>query len=134
MTYISDHQAPESLDTVDEGVLELAAGTDLLIHDAQYTDEDWKTKSHWGHCTVDYAVDVAIKAGARALALFHHDPSRTDVNIDRLTAQAKVRGLASGVDVFAASEGLCVDPRSPIGPQLSKRHVVGPMFAGNANM
>lgn len=134
VTYISDHQAPEALDTVDESVLELAAGTDLLIHDAQYTDEDWKTKSHWGHCTVDYAVDVAIKAGARALALFHHDPSRTDANIDRLTAQAKVRGLASGVEVFAASEGLCVDPGAPIGPQLSKRHVVGPMFGGNANM
>lgn len=134
VTYISDHQAPESLDSVDESVLELAAGTDLLIHDAQYTDEDWKTKSHWGHCTVDYAVDVAIKAGVRALALFHHDPSRSDVSIDRLTAQAKVRGLASGVEVFAASEGLCVQPGSPIGPQLSKRHVVGPMFAGNANM
>lgn len=134
VTYISDHQAPESLDTVDESVLELAAGTDLLIHDAQYTDEDWKTKSHWGHCTINYAVDVAIKAGVRALALFHHDPSRNDASIDRLTAHAKARGLASGVEVFAASEGLSVKPGSPIGPQLSKRHVVGPMFAGNANM
>ncbi len=134
VTYISDHQAPESLDTIDDDVLELAAGTDLLIHDAQYTDEDWKTKSHWGHCTVDYAVDVAIKAGVRALALFHHDPSRSDVDIDRLTARAKARGLASGVEVFAAAEGMGIEVGVPIAAQLTKRFVVGPMFAGNANL
>lgn len=134
VTYISDHQAPESLDSIDDDVLELAAGTDLLIHDAQYTDEDWKTKSHWGHCTVEYAVDVAMKAGVRALALFHHDPSRTDVDIDRLTAIAKARGLACGVEVFAAAEGLGIEVGVPIAPQLTKRFVVGPMFAGNANL
>jgi phosphoribosyl 1,2-cyclic phosphodiesterase len=133
VTYISDHQAPESLDSIDDGVLELAAGTDLLIHDAQYIDDDWSTKSHWGHCTVDYAVDVATKAGARALALFHHDPSRSDSEIDRLTAAAKIRGAASGVEVFAAAEGLSIKPGHAIGPQIAKRFAVGPMFAGNAN-
>ncbi len=133
VTYISDHQAPESLDTIDDSVLELAAGTDLLIHDSQYTNEDWETKSHWGHCTVDYSVDVAIKAGVKALALFHHDPSRTDADIDRLTNGARARGAASGVEVFAAAEGLSIVPGKPVGPQISKRFAVGPMFAGNEN-
>ena len=75
VTYISDHQAPLGLDTVPDSVLELADGTDLLIHDAQYTREEFEQKSHWGHCTLDYAVKVASEAGARRLLLFHHDPS-----------------------------------------------------------
>ena len=133
VTYISDHQAPEALDSIDDCVLELAAGTDLLIHDAQYTNEDWETKSHWGHCTIEYAVDVATKAGAKALALFHHDPSRSDADLDRLTNVARARGAASGLEVFAAAEGLTIVPGKPIGPQISKRVAVGPMFCGNAN-
>ena len=47
-------------------VLELADGVDLLIHDAQYTPDEWEQKAHWGHCTVDYAVHVAREAGARS--------------------------------------------------------------------
>lgn len=133
VAYISDHQAPEALDGIDDAVLELATGVDLLIHDAQYTEVDWATKSHWGHCTVDYAVDVATKSGAKALALFHHDPSRSDGDIDRLAAAAKIRGAASGVEVFAAAEGLSVVPGKAIGPQLAKRFAVGPMFAGNTD-
>lgn len=133
VTYISDHQAPEALDSIDEGVLELAAGADLLIHDSQYINEDWETKSHWGHSTIDYSVDVATKAGAKALALFHHDPSRSDADLDRLTNLARARGAASGLEVFCAAEGLTIVPGKPIGPQISKRVAVGPMFCGNAD-
>jgi phosphoribosyl 1,2-cyclic phosphodiesterase len=133
IAYVSDHQAPEALDEIDDDVLELCHGVDLLIHDAQYIDDDWATKSHWGHCTVDYAVDVAIKAGVKALALFHHDPSRSDADLDRLAAAAKARGVNSGVEVFAAAEGMSIVPRLPIGPQMAKRYSAGPMFAGNAD-
>jgi ribonuclease BN (tRNA processing enzyme) len=103
VAYVSDHQAPLGLDTVAESVLELCDGVDLLIHDAQYTPEEFAAKSHWGHCTVDYAVLVAKEAGARRLALFHHDPAHGDTFIDQLEAGAQ----AGGVDeVFAAREGL----------------------------
>ena len=47
-------------------VLELADGADLLIHDAQYTADEFAEKSHWGHCTVDYAVKVGREAGRQA--------------------------------------------------------------------
>ena len=109
VAYISDHQAPVGLDTVDEGVLELCDGVDLLIHDAQYTPEEFAAKSHWGHCTVDYAVLVAKEAGARRLAMFHHDPSHGDDVIDELLAGARRTAERLGVDeVVAASEGLCL--------------------------
>jgi len=108
VAYVSDHQAPKDLATVPESVLELADGVDLLIHDAQYTDDDWEKKSHWGHCTVDYAVLVAKEAGARRLALFHHDPAHGDDKLDRLLEHARAKGEAGGVEVLSASEGTTI--------------------------
>jgi phosphoribosyl 1,2-cyclic phosphodiesterase len=109
VAYVSDHQAPRGLDTVDEAVLELADGVDLLIHDAQFTASEWERKGDWGHSTVDYAVLVARQSGARRLALFHHDPARDDDEIDRLLDGARRTGERLGVDeVLAASEGTTI--------------------------
>ncbi len=109
VAYVSDHQAPLSLDHVDDAVLELADGVDLLIHDAQYTREEFAEKAHWGHCTVEYALLVAKEAGAKRLALFHHDPAHDDGFVDRLASEAACLGAMAGVDVFAAAEGLRLD-------------------------
>jgi ribonuclease BN (tRNA processing enzyme) len=87
-------------------VLDLCAGADLVIHDAQYTDEEFRQKGHWGHSTVDYAVRVAAESGARRLALFHHDPTHGDDEIDRLVEHAAEVAAPAGVEVFAAAEGL----------------------------
>jgi phosphoribosyl 1,2-cyclic phosphodiesterase len=107
VAYISDHQAPPLLDRVAESVLELCDGVDLLIHDAQYRPDEFEVKSHWGHCTVDYAVLVAKQAGARRLALFHHDPAHDDAEMDRLLDEAREHAAAVGLDdVVAAYEGL----------------------------
>jgi len=106
VTYVSDHQAPLDLDTVADSVLELADGADLLIHDAQYTRSEFEQKAHWGHCTVDYAVTVARKAGVRKLVLFHHDPSHSDERLDELLIEARAFAGVSGPEVIAAYEGL----------------------------
>jgi ribonuclease BN (tRNA processing enzyme) len=107
VAYISDHQQPLEGDGIAAEVLELADGVDLLIHDAQFTDEEFRVKSHWGHCTIDYAIHVAREAGARTLALFHHDPSHADQDIDRLLERARDRAAGLGIgEVVAASEGL----------------------------
>ena len=110
ITYISDHQQPiDGTDRVAESVLELCDGADLVIHDAQYTATDFLAKSDWGHCTVDYAVHVAATAGAKRLALFHHDPDRDDASVDNLLAQARAAGAERGLqEVIAAYEGLTV--------------------------
>jgi len=107
VAYVSDHQQPDDPDHVDEGVMELCDGADLVIHDAQYTADEFDQKSTWGHCTVEYAVEVARRSGARRLALFHHDPAHCDAEVDDLLHQAQDLGAAAGLDeVLAASEGL----------------------------
>jgi ribonuclease BN (tRNA processing enzyme) len=77
-------------------VLELCDGADLLIHDAQFEPHEFAAKSDWGHCTVEYAVRVAAAAGARRLALFHHDPSHGDETIDRLQGEAQAMAEGTG--------------------------------------
>jgi len=110
IAYISDHQQPvDGTDTVAEGALALCDGADLVIHDAQFTAPDLAAKSDWGHCTVDYAVHVAATAGARRLALFHHDPERHDTAVDALVDHARQLGAARGLDeVIAGAEGTTI--------------------------
>jgi ribonuclease BN (tRNA processing enzyme) len=67
--------------------LELARGADLLFHDAQYTDEELPTRAFFGHSCPGYALELAAQAGARRVVLYHHDPWRTDDEIDALAAR-----------------------------------------------
>jgi ribonuclease BN (tRNA processing enzyme) len=98
-------------------------GADLLIHDAQYVASEYASKVGWGHSTVEYAVEVARFAGVKRLALTHHDPIRTDDDIDGIMAGIRAEGDLGGMDVFAASEGLEIElvgkaapPRPASGP------------------
>jgi len=95
----------------DEEHAEFLTGADLVIHDTQYTAADYPPKVGWGHSTVEYAVDIAVAARARRLALFHHDPLRHDDAVDRIVALSRERAAASGMalDLFAAAEGQTVD-------------------------
>ncbi|HET9733031.1 MAG TPA: MBL fold metallo-hydrolase [Acidimicrobiales bacterium] len=110
ITYISDHQQPAGGGVVADGVLELCDGADLVIHDAQYTAAEFSQKADWGHCTVDYAVFVAKEAGAKRLALFHHDPAHDDASLDRILDGARCLGAMAGLDVVAAAEGMTLTP------------------------
>jgi phosphoribosyl 1,2-cyclic phosphodiesterase len=73
-------------DVIDESVVEFARDADLLIHDAQYTSEEIERFRGWGHATFDQALEVAERAGARMLAMTHHDPEHDD---EFLTAMEK---------------------------------------------
>ncbi len=110
VAYVPDHQQPGCGSTVvDPGVLALCAGADLLIHDAQYTPSEFMQKFDWGHCTIDYAIEVARQAGVSRLALFHHDPSHTDDDLDALAVMAAKAGAAAGLaEVIVASEGMVI--------------------------
>ncbi len=110
LCYMSDHQQPpDGSFSVTPGALELCQGVDVMIHDAQYTNEEFAERSTWGHCQVDYAVWLAIEAKVKKLLLFHHDPSHTDDRLDQIVACARAAGAASGVDVIAAREGLVIE-------------------------
>ena len=110
VAYLSDHQMPvDGSGSIADDVLDLCDGVDLLIHDAQYTTEEFPARATWGHCTVDYAVHVAKGAGARRLALFHHDPSHDDAMVDSLVEHAGRLAKGSSLEeVFAPAEGLVV--------------------------
>ena len=108
VAYSPDHQQPVGRPShVDPAVLELCRDADVLIHDAQFWAHEFEAKATWGHCTPEYAVEVAAQAGVRTLVLFHHDPAHTDEDLDEMTervaAIAACRGVAA---VVCATEGL----------------------------
>jgi CheY-like chemotaxis protein len=108
----------------DQRHIEFLAGADLVIHDAQYTVEEYPKKIGWGHCPAEWAVDYALAAGARRLALFHHDPLRDDDAVDRLVESCRRRVVTAGggLDVFAAAEGQVLElkePASALSPPIS---------------
>jgi phosphoribosyl 1,2-cyclic phosphodiesterase len=119
VAYLGDHQAPARdgrvVPEVSEAAFDLCNGVDVLVHDAQYTDEEFAVKAHWGHSTVAYAVEVARQAGVKQLALFHHDPTHSDETLDRLALEA-TRLAGSSVSVVMAAEDLVLElgPGKPV--------------------
>jgi len=83
------------------------SGVDVLIHDAQYSDDEYPAKRGWGHSTIEYAVDLAIRAGVKKLVLFHHDPTHGDAWIRTQLTRARRRAAAqrSDIEILAAAEG-----------------------------
>jgi CheY-like chemotaxis protein/phosphoribosyl 1,2-cyclic phosphodiesterase len=96
------------------------ADADLVIHDAQYTPEEYPSKKTWGHSAYDYAVQIAAAAGVRRLALTHHDPNHDDDFIMDIERKARTLALqcGTGLEVFYAREGgeHVLEPRSPLKP------------------
>ena len=88
-------------DAIDERVVELAMGADLLIHDAQFTPDELKEKKGWGHSSWEQAIEVATRAGVKRLALTHHDPDHDDRFLTELERECQ-REFA---DCFMAREG-----------------------------
>ncbi len=90
-------------------------GADLLIHDAQYTAEEYPAKVGWGHSSIEYAVKMGEHARVHRIALTHHDPLRDDEAIDHAveTVRARLRENASRMEVFGAAEGQILELKIP---------------------
>jgi CheY-like chemotaxis protein len=84
------------------------AGAGLVIHDAQYTPEEYSSKKNWGHSTYEYAVGLAAAAGVRQIALTHHDPTHDDDFVEAIEKRARgyAEQLGYAVEVCCAYEGL----------------------------
>jgi len=133
LVYASDHE-PHSADAGhghaevveggDAAHVEFIRDADLLIHDAQYTAEEYPEKVGWGHSTIEYAVDAGMAAGVKRVALYHHDPGRSDDAVDGLIGIASARAAAAGssLEVFGAAEGQAIvlegDDRARFAPFL----------------
>lgn len=109
--YLSDHSpltmgpGPDGLGAYHDNALRLAAGVDLLIHDAQHTAEELPARASFGHSAMEYAVGLGVEAGAGGVLLFHHDPNRTDAQLDEMAGRFAAAPLA----VTAAVEGAVID-------------------------
>ena len=107
LVYLPDHepaiglQDGRWLDPAWTSGYELAAGADLLIHDAQYTDQEYAERIGWGHSSYRHAFEYAAHVGAKELVPFHHDPAHDDATLDRLMADAVDRYSPA----FRVSEG-----------------------------
>jgi ribonuclease BN (tRNA processing enzyme) len=110
MAYLCDHQAPLDRRTITDAVMELCQGVDLLVHDGQYTDDEYAAKADWGHSTAAFAVHVAAEAKVKRLLLTHHDPSHNDREIDRILTLARRLPEAKALeDVSSAHESQSID-------------------------
>lgn len=90
----------------DARLKDLAAGADVLIHDAQYTPDEYPSLYvGWGHSTRHHAVEAALETGARKLVLVSHDPHRSDEEIDAIVASARREFPATE----AAFEGMQIE-------------------------
>jgi ribonuclease BN (tRNA processing enzyme) len=87
-------------------IIDFIRGADLLIHDAQYLDTEYFSRSTprkgWGHSTVERATEVARRAGVKRLVLFHHEPTHDDATVKRI----EKLGRQSFRQTVAAYEGL----------------------------
>jgi ribonuclease BN (tRNA processing enzyme) len=111
IAYLSDHSpiafgpGPEGLGAYHAAAIALARSADLLIHDGQLTRAEFAERSSSGHSAIDYAVGLAQEAGAKRLLFFHHDPARTDDQMDAIVAAYRRAPLP----VEAAAEGAFID-------------------------
>jgi len=105
---VSDHQQPADR-SISAGVRELCEGVDVLIHDAQYTDDEFAHRAHWGHSTYGYALDIARECAVGTLVLFHHDPQRSDDELDVLVDHVRELAGDDGPRIDVAVEGMCME-------------------------
>jgi phosphoribosyl 1,2-cyclic phosphodiesterase len=101
-----DPKSKQMLDLMQQGVHDLVANADWVIYDTQFEPEEYMQRPHWGHSTPNHAISIAAQAGAKHLVLFHHDPHRTDRQIDAIEGAYRAQAAARGLMLAAAREGL----------------------------
>jgi phosphoribosyl 1,2-cyclic phosphodiesterase len=117
LCYVADHEPFDATLATGGDVLASAQdarhvqflrNADVLIHDAQYTADEYEAKSGWGHSPVDYVVEVGCAAGVDRTVLFHHDPAHDDATVDAIIAHADERA-AGRTTIVGAAEGLTLE-------------------------
>lgn len=117
VTCLSDHETFHRLGgdnevsrRQDAELAEFAANSDLLVMEAQYTEEEYLSRKGWGHSTYDDVVRFGMASGAKSLAITHHDPEHDDEVLDRHQdyCRSLVAAEGSSMECYFARDGLCV--------------------------
>lgn len=114
LAYIPDHEPALGVDlrTVEPEWISghaVAAGVDLLFHDSQYTEEEYPQRIGWGHSSTEHVVAFASVCDVRQLVMFHHDPSHSDDQLERILARATDLWDGRGNAPVLAFEGMELD-------------------------
>ena len=111
IAFLPDNEPYNPLKVTEMGLraklIEFLQNVDVLIMDAQYTDDEYAQKVNWGHGSLSSVVSLGLEAKARKLFLFHHDPNHDDSMVDEMVEGARMLVLESGkpMEVEAAREG-----------------------------
>lgn len=103
----ADYQA--MVDQQQQAFEAFLAGIDVLIMDCSYTSAEYPAKVGWGHGTFDGALDLALKVGAKRLVCTHHEPTRSDEELERVFAELLQRVPAGGPEVLLSREGMSLE-------------------------
>jgi phosphoribosyl 1,2-cyclic phosphodiesterase len=105
--HMSPEEARKTAAEEHSNLIQFLRGSDILILDAQYTDEEYQTHVGWGHGSISSAVELALDAEVHRLLLFHHDPNHDDTMVDTMVEEARRLVQKSGkkLEVDGAREG-----------------------------
>ncbi|MDH7568293.1 MAG: MBL fold metallo-hydrolase, partial [Armatimonadota bacterium] len=105
--YLTDNELGDGVDRF----VPFCRNASVLVHDAQYTPEEMQTHRGWGHSSYLEVLELAQKAGVRRVALFHHEPERTDTEIDALVeaCRREMQRRGASFQCDAAAEGAQID-------------------------
>ncbi len=110
LAFVTDNElsSPNKMNTTWQQWLDFIAGADILIHDAQYIEEDLPLKLGWGHSKLSEVARLACEAKVKSLYIVSHDPARTDDEL--LSQEAKLQEEYQGrLNIYCAREGTVVD-------------------------
>lgn len=110
IAYITDNELdpPYKVHTTYDEWVDFCKGVDVLIHDAQYTEDDMPHKHGWGHSLISQVRQLAVDAEIGTLIMFHHDPDRTDGELDEIQIENEryFKDKHSTIKSYCAAEGM----------------------------
>lgn len=121
--YITDNELdpPNRPATSYDEWVEFCRGVDLLIHDAQYEERDMPAKHGWGHSLISQVRRLAVDSQVRNLVMFHHDPERTDAELDEIALVNAnfFKSHNARIGSWIAAEGLCIELQAARDPLVN---------------
>lgn len=110
VSYVTDNELAAMHPAQRQGLVQMVSGSDVLIHDATWSDALLPDRAGWGHSSGGEAVELGLDAGCRMVVLFHHDPDADDARLDRCLQAARHRAARpGGPTVVAAADGMILD-------------------------